>query len=274
MMRLRLRTGWTGLVVALLLAGLVVAQEGEKKGRRGRGGFGRGRGMMRMGGLPDAAALLLIPKVREELDLVDEQIADLKKLGESMRPQGRRERPNFREMSEEQRREYFEKMRKEREKRQAELNAKIKEILMPEQWERLQQIRIQAGGFRAFLSQELQQKLKITEEQLEKIRTTAQQHFQEMREQLRSAFQSGDREKLREAIAKGQKEVMEKVLGILSDSQREAYKKLTGEPFEVPQQRRFFFGRGRFGGRGDRGGPPRGRREGRDRPRPAPESAP
>ena len=273
-MRSGLRTGLMGLVTVLLLAGLVIAQEGDKKGRRGRGGFGRGRGMMRMGGLPDAAGLLLLPKVREELDLVEEQIADLKKLGESMRPQGRRERPNFREMSEEQRREFFEKMRKEREKRMAELNAKIKEMLMPEQWERLQQIRIQAGGVRAFLSQELQQKLKITEEQVEKIRTTLQQHFQDMREQIRSAFQSGNRENLRETFAKAQKEVMEKVLGLLSDSQRETYKKLTGEPFEVPQQRRFFFGRGRFGGRGDRGRPPRGRREGRDRARPAPESAP
>ena len=264
---MRSMSGW-GLLAIVLSWTVVAAGMAQERGTRGEGGRRRGFGgmMMRGFGGPDLAGLLRIDKVREELDLLDEQIADLKKLGESSRrPRG--ERPDFRNMSNEERSQFFAKMRSEAEKRRKEMEAKIKEILLPEQWERLQQIKLQASGVRALLQKEVQVKLKVTEEQAKKLAAVAEEQRTAMREKMRELFQTRDRDKIREAITAAQKEFGEKLLAVLTDAQREAFEKLKGKPFELP--RSAFFG-GRRGGRG-RGGPGRrgpGGPQGGNRPRP------
>ncbi|HHM12780.1 MAG TPA: hypothetical protein ENJ16_04450 [Planctomycetaceae bacterium] len=245
-----MRRAMVGGVVLVLVSVLVVqAQPPERgkggKGRRGpRGGFGM---MMGRGGM-SLEGLLRNEKVREELDLLEPQIEELKKLAESMRGQ-RPDFSRFREMSQEERRKAFEKMREEAAKRAKQMEAKIKEILLPEQWERLQQIRIQAMGIRALTDPDVQAKLKLTEEQVQKMRSA----FEEVGRKMMELFRSGQRDK----IASMREEMEKKLLGILTDEQKAAFEKLKGKKvdFELRPQ----FRRGGPGRRGGRGGEGRGR---------------
>lgn len=217
--------------------------QGGRRGPRGGGFFGgAGRGI-------GIDSLLRNDKVREELDLLEPQIEELKKLGESMR----RNRPDFsrfRDMSADERRKAFEKMRAEGEKRAKEMEAKIKEILLPQQWERLQQIRVQLMGVRALLDREVQSKLKLSEQQVAKITEAFQQSRQKMG-QLMQSMRGGNREGIREKFAALQKETEEAVLGILSSEQKESLEKLKGKKVDIQMRR---FGRGGPPGRGGEGG--------------------
>ena len=254
------------LAIGLVLVATLVVEaqppqgRGQRKGGPRRGGFS---GRM-MGGGPRFSLdqLLRNDKVREELDLLDDQVDQLKKLGESMRS-GRPDFSKFREMSQEEREKFMADMRKKMEKRAREAEAKIKDILLPEQWDRLQEIRIQASGTGALLMKEVQQKIKLSEEQVAKIRKTMEDSQREMMTKMREMFQGGNREGLREKIGEMRKEIEKKVLGDLTSDQREAFEKLKGEKIEIDLSRGFGRGgaggrRGRPGGEGQRRGRPGG----------------
>ncbi len=239
---------WAAVLV--LVAAVAVQAQPPERGKGGRRGF-RGGGSF-FGGAGRGVgidSLLRNDKVREELDLLEPQIEELKKLGESMR----RNRPDFsrfREMSAEERRAAFEKMRAEGEKRAKEMEAKIKEILLPQQWERLQQIRIQLMGVRALLNSEVQSKLKLSQQQVAKITEAFQQSRQKMGELMQS-MRGGNREGIREKFSALQKETEEAVLGILTSEQKETLEKLKGKKVDIQVRR---FGRGGPPGRGGEGG--------------------
>ena len=171
----------------------------------------------------------------------------LKKLSEKREDQPR---PDFdwRDASEDERAEFFEKMRKQREEAAEKTRDQLTEILLPEQSERLDQIALQQRGMGALMDEKVIKVLKITSEQTEEIKTVNDG----MREKIVARMRElgGDRDKMREEFAKVRKEIDEETLAVLTSDQKKKFEEMKGKPFEMPESARG----GRGGPGGDRGG--------------------
>ena len=251
----------TGLLTVALLAFMVTDSLGQRpqggggrggQGGGGRGGFGgfgggRGGGDMTMG-------LLRIDAVKTELEVSPDQEEALTKLEEQNRP-GRPD-VDFRNMSEEERAEFFEKMRAQQEERTAKMKEQLEEVLFPEQIERLEQIGLQIQGVAALNNKNIAAKLDITEAQTKELADVRENMQNTMRDKMREIFSSGDRENMREKINEMRKDMEGQVLAVLTPAQKTKFEEMKGKPFEMPEGS---MGRGGFGGRGGPGGPGGGR---------------
>ena len=242
MNRLRI---FTLTLAALTLAMTMSAVEAQPGGQRQGGGFGGGA---TMGGARPVSItqLLQIEKVRKAAEILDEQVADIKTSVDKIRQDARSnqgERPNFRELTEAQREEFFKKFRTQQETTNKKIQEAIEEVLLPQQVERLEEIRLQIQGVAALLTEPVQKSLKITAEQktkFEAIQKGTQEKGQELFSGVREAFQGGDREKaqammqeIREKMTAMQKEAEGKVLGVLTDGQKKEFKEMKGKPVEI-----------------------------------------
>jgi hypothetical protein len=279
MMRSR-SVAMAAVFTALMLAAPALAQP---PGGFGGGGFGGGVGG-RGGFGADPVSLLRMEEVQKELELLDDQKEKIDALTEANRNRERPDFGNIREMSEAERQQLFARLRTEREKQTAETKEKLGEILLPHQMERLEQLVIQRQGLGALNNPEVAAKLKISEGQQEKIRTTAEEASEKMREEMRALFQGGNREgnreQIQEKMAEARAETEKQVLAVLTDAQKKQFDEMKGEPFTFPQPQ---FGQGGPGGRrgeAGQGGRPGGRfgnrqggnREGGQGRRPRPDS--
>ena len=237
---------------------------------------GRGGGDMTM-------TLLRVEAIRTELEISPDQEEALTKMQE----QGRPERPDadFRNMSEEERTEFFTKMRKQAEERNTKMKEQLEEVLFPEQLERLQEINIQLQGIAALRNPEVAKELKITDAQKKELEEVQAGMMEKMREGMRELFTGGGgREGMREKIQKMRDDMEGDVLDVLTSDQKKKFEEMKGEKFEMPEGafgrggrgggeqggRGGFGGRGGGdqGGRGGRGGGERGGRGGGERQRP------
>ncbi|EMI19666.1 putative secreted protein [Rhodopirellula maiorica SM1] len=265
-------------LVAVALSALMVgessAQEGGRRGgdRGGFGGRGGAGGPGGAGGGDPTFGLLMIEEVREEIELMPDQVEALKKVREGGGERGQRPDFDFREASEEERAEFFKKMQEEREERSAKLREQLEEVLLPGQLSRLKEISIQVQGVAALDNAEVQKELKITDTQKKELEEAREKIQTEMREKMRELMASGDRDKMREAFGKVREDVESQVLAVLTSDQKEAFEKMKGEKFEMPEgvrgggrggARGGEGGRGGFGRGGDRGGERGGDRGGR-----------
>lgn len=239
----------------------VIAQQddnprrGEGRGERGRGGPPFGGGMMGGRSLDSTMiGLLAVPQVREEVEVMPDQEQALQKLQQENR--GERPEFNFREASDEERREMFEKMRKEGEERMAKMRAGLEEILLPEQLDRLREISIQVVGVEALNDSQIAKELKITPDQKEQITKVREQSQDSIREQMREIFSSGDRDAVQEKMREFRRQSEQKVIATLTQEQQQQFAAMKGEAFDLPEDAL------RFGGR--RGGGDRGGDRGRD----------
>lgn len=237
----------TGAAAALLLASTTVLAQQQQQGQnrfQGRGGFGGGFG----GGGDNVFALLGNEKVQKELELVDEQKADLKKLGEDAQAKMREAMTgfNFREASEADRT----KLREKTEALTKDARKKVDEILIPDQVKRLKEISLQVRGTRALGDPEIVAALTITADQtaaIEKVR-------EDMGPKYREAF-GGSREENEKKMAELRKESTDKTLAVLSATQREKFEKMKGEKFDIdPNELRGPGGPGGGGGTAPGGG--------------------
>ncbi len=243
----------TAITAVSMLAATAMAQPGGGRGGRPGGGFGGGFGGGGFGGsgLLDVA---LREEVQEHLELLPDQVDDLKKLAEAER-EGQRERMRGlfggfdRNASEEERAAARDRIRKALEDAAAETKAKVDQVLLPHQSKRLSQLAMQRrlrGGIGGALSSDsLADELGISASQ---------------RETLQAKVRAAE-EELREKMAKLRSEMQDELLQSLTAAQRAKYKDLVGEPFEFAQDTRGG-GRGGDGGGGGRptGRPTRGRR--------------
>ncbi|MFO0526921.1 MAG: hypothetical protein ACK52A_02360, partial [Planctomycetota bacterium] len=138
--------------VGCLVLGLLVAASQTVDAQGPPGGGRGGMGGMFGGGQAAGLMLLMNPKVQEELDLVDEQIEDLKALQEEMQNAMRDMFSGMRDMDPEERRTAMEEMRGKMEKKAEEFQAEVDEVLLPHQSKRLKQLAFQTqnrvvGGF-------------------------------------------------------------------------------------------------------------------------------
>ena len=213
------------IVVALaflLGATDLMAQPGG--GRGGRGGRG--------GGEESSSRLLRNESVQKDLELSSEQIELIEGLSQG---RGGDRESIMAELDGLSGDERMEKMREIRDRRTEEMKKEINDILLPHQVERLEQIANQAsaqGGARSLMGGSLADKLGITEDQKERLRTKAEELQKEMNEK----------------IAKLRAEMQDELLAELTADQRAQYREMMGDAFKFERPTR-------GGANGDRGGP-------------------
>ncbi|MFM9118288.1 MAG: hypothetical protein ACKOU6_19240, partial [Planctomycetota bacterium] len=126
----------------------------------------------------------------------------------------------------------FRQQMEERAKRERE---KLAEILKPDQLKRLNEIVIQVQGTGALSDPEVAKQLELTEMQKEEITKVRREAMESNREEIRALIQGQDREAARKKMAEVRKATDDKVLAVLTASQRQKFESLKGAPFAMPE---------------------------------------
>ena len=174
--------------VNVLVSDSVLAQPGGGRGFGG-GGFG-GPGGFGGGGM---LGLVMRDDVQQELQLVDEQLEKVSGVADEMRDQMREELGDLfaqmRDLDDEERQERFAEIRERVESINADMEKRLKKLLLPHQFDRLKQIsvqtRVQQMGAAALTSGELAETLGLTNAQREKLEQRQEEVQQELQEQIR-----------------------------------------------------------------------------------------
>lgn len=243
------------LSLAVLLASPVFAQrqrgEGQPSGgQRGQGQQGRGQRGPGGGGSGGLGALLQNESVQKELKIDKAQAAKLKEAVTKVQDQHKDDFAKLRDLGQEERRTKSEELNKTV---SAETLKAVSGILSADQTKRLKQIELQQTGVRAFSRPDVQQALKLTDEQKDALKTIAEDTAKQQRELFQGARGQGGAGRGQgntEKMTALRKESMERVQKMLSADQKKAWKDLTGDAFEIQR------------GQGQRGP---GRRQGGDR---------
>ncbi len=234
-----------GSLIAVTLCGLAACEsstaQDNQQGRRGQGRFGMG------GAGASSLGLLGIDVVQKDLKVSDDQKASIQKLQDSasearsaLRGQG---------LSREEMTAKFQEMTKDQ-------DAKIAGILDDKQKARLKEIRLQRRGAQGLTDKELAEALKLTDDQVNKIKEIVDAMQKEMQDAFQSAGQGGDRTAMRDKMTKLRKDTDDKILAVLTPDQKTSYDKMLGTKIDLPQNAGFGGGggRGQGGGRRGRGG--------------------
>jgi len=236
-----------GLAFALVAASAVAQPPGGPGGPGGQ----RGPGMFMMGGgMMGYTQLLRIEKVQKEIELTDDQKAELQKIEEQSRAR-MRELFQGGGQDREAARQRFEQARQETEKA-------IEGVLLPNQVKRLKEIRLQVVGIAGVLmDQGVRKELGVTEEQAQKIREAVQKVMEDMRGQR----QQGERpsaEQMQQRMQEMRTKMAEAVMAQLTEEHKNKWNQMIGEKFEISPSEMFGGFRGPQGGPGGpQGGPGR-----------------
>ncbi len=172
-----------------------------------------------MGG---GAMLLSNKSVQKELKVSDEQAEKLNTLATETMAKNRERFQGLQDATPEERQS---KMREAR----AELDKGLDGVLKPEQIRRFKQIELQVGGIMAFNQPRVQEALKLTDEQKEKIRGIGEEARGAMPSREDAQADPAAAMKKRAEVNKGS---MEKVSALLTEDQKKEWKDLAGESFE------------------------------------------
>lgn len=214
------------LVLTLVAASWSIS---SAQGRRGGGMFGPMMG----GGLQ----LLSMPEVQQELKMTPPQIEKVQAKQQETRqammeifrnaggPQA------LGQMSEEERERLMAQAQEVQRKA-------VADILDTAQQKRFRQLELQSMGPRALLRKDVADELKITKEQQQKINGVQMQGFQEMQTAMQGVdFQNmtpEDRQRLQEKMQGIQKGIADKMIALLTETQKRQWKEMQGEPFKFP----------------------------------------
>ena len=230
------------LSIAALAVFGVIAADCAWAQRGGDGGAVRGNRGFNLWGGGGTLGLLNSEKVKEELELVDDQLEQLREIQEASRQSVRDIFSEMRGVPREERGEMMREIQEKMAKRTKEYEEQIDDILLPHQQSRLKQLKFQsagrgqgAGG--SLSNQALLDELGVTDVQKEELEAAA----------------AKAREKLQEKYQKLIREAENEILKVLSRDQREKYRELVGEPFQF-ENNRFGFQRGARRGERGRGG--------------------
>lgn len=135
----------------------------------------------------------------------------------------------------------------EREKRDREMDEKIKAILNDAQYKRYRELLLQQQGPGALLRREVALALDLRESQRQKMEEIQRDSFERIRPQ--QGEPTDDPQAMRERFEKNRKETLEKMLAVLTDQQRATWKELVGKEFRFDPNVRVDFP-------GGPGGPP------------------
>jgi len=208
-----------GALVTAMIAGASFAQ-----GPGGRGGRGGGRGMV---------GLLSMPEVQKELKLDEAQNDLLKQLGQEMEAKGRAMFSMLRDLPREEQEKRISAFRADQEK-------KVAEILDAKQMSRLRQLDLQQSGTSALGRKDVQDALKLTAEQRQRlgsVETAARERGRAEFEKIRMGGQTMNREQLGELFRKLRTESDAQMLAVLTDAQKKQFESMKGAAFQFPERR-------------------------------------
>jgi hypothetical protein len=195
-------------------------------------------------------------EVQKEVGVTKEQIEKIRtamsELGGGRGPGGAGggNRTNFQDMSEEERAKFREEFQKQAEERAKKADEILKANLDAKQLARLEELRIQREGAGALARTEVAAKLKLTDDQKEKIKTALESGQMDFRAIGRDASQE-DRQKAMEEFRAKREKANADALAVLTADQTAALEAMKGAKFEFPA-----FGGFGGGGRGGAGGRP------------------
>lgn len=196
----------------------------------------RQRGQGGRGGGGDLSAN---DKVQADLQLSDEQKESIKKLADK----AREDRAALTGLSQEDRRAKMQEMRKD-------METKVDAVLNDKQKARMKEIRLQVRGTAALTDKDVAESLKLTDDQVSKIKDLIKSRDDAMRE----AFTGGGPPDAdtRAKLTKVRTDTNDKILAVLNSDQKASFEKMQGAKIEGLPAGGFGFGAG--GGRRNRGG--------------------
>ena len=164
--------------------------------------------------------LLRIEAVRKELKVDDEQTEQLRQLSVQLReeqgPALLELSGSLRDLAPEERVERAKEIRKQAKEIRKQVDARLAQILRPEQLKRLKQIGLQIQWRRHAMgvlhSKEIAQALDLTDEQKEELKETAKQARIEAQEKIRQVLDQA-REKVKDVLTLEQQEKLQLLLG-------------------------------------------------------------
>lgn len=230
---------FAGFALAMGLAVFAAdASAQQRQPGQGRGFAGGGRG--------GVSSLLRNEAVQKELKMDKEQTDKAAEAIKKVQDKHADDFAKLREIPREERREKTTELTKVI---STETMTAISEVLKPEQIKRLKQIELQQAGVDAFTRADVEKALSIDTEQKTKLKTIAEESTTKMRE-LRGFGAPGGQRPPRGQGGAGRggadqtkilalrKETTEKVMAVLTDSQKKTWTEMTGDAFEVPPTRR------------------------------------
>ncbi|MCS7301398.1 MAG: hypothetical protein NZ556_07585 [Fimbriimonadales bacterium] len=235
-----MRLRWTAVsLCALVLVGGALAQsgfgqprqDGPAAGQRGQG-FGR-----MMGGGMMAGMLLQRPDVQRELNLTEQQKAQIRQMQENQRTAMQ----ELRNLPPEERRQKMQELRQKNDPTS---------VLNETQKKRLREIELQAMGAFALMQPDVADALNLTQEQRSKLQGIVMQSMQQLREQFQNGGQGQGAQNWQQMRDQMEKQMLE----VLTPAQRQQWQQMQGKPFQFEGGRPMPWG----GGRGGFGGGPRG----------------
>lgn len=223
------------ITAATLVASIVIVADAQQP-QRGRGGFTGG-----FGGFGGPLSLLRNKAVAEDLKITEEQVTKMKDFVKDQETKNQETMKSKTEaLKDAPMDERFEKMRKIG----AEITASTYKALESEnilntvQIKRLKQIEWQVAGARAVNQPEVNDALKLTEDQKTKVKDALPRFGG------RQGGGGGGTPPDAEAREKARKEAIEKVQAILTDEQKATWKDLMGAPFDTSKIQPPTFGGG------------------------------
>jgi hypothetical protein len=124
-------------------------------------------------------------------------------------------------------------MQSHRQKAHEKLAALLKETLKAEQLKRLQQLELQQQGSFALGRPEIVKELKITVEQRQQFMRIVQEMQKKIEPLMKEAQSGGNPQEIRPKVMKIRKDHEARIEAILSDAQKQQWKKMLGKPFNL-----------------------------------------
>jgi hypothetical protein len=113
------------------------------------------------------------------------------------------------------------------------LAKQLKEVLQPEQLNRLRQVTLQQEGSFALGRDDVRKELKITQEQLKQFMAITQELQRQVEPLVKQAQSGGNPVEIRPKIEQLRKDHAKKLEAVLTDAQKKQWKELLGPPFEL-----------------------------------------
>ncbi len=176
------------------------------------------------------------PIVQEELDLTEDQKANLKEAVDRMRAVLRELSPSIRRHGSEDLQAKMKEVRKRIEDLAGEMKKTFEDVLSPKQLERLRGIALQVIGVSALTIKEVQRNLALSDDQVAKIEAAGN----DLDNSYELFSERADRQSLAVKTQELRATYEKKVMGVLTANQKALLDKMKGTKLEFPGTQRGF----------------------------------
>lgn len=125
------------------------------------------------------------------------------------------------------------KLEEHRKNAREKLARNLKDVLRPEQWDRLRQVTLQQEGGLALGREEVRKELKITQDQMKQFMAISQDLQKQVEALVKQVQAGGNPAEIRPKIEQVRKDHGRKLETVLTDAQKKQWKEMLGPPFEL-----------------------------------------